>query len=97
MKQLPLPISLSPRATFTNFITGLNSEAVTCLQNLYESRSELQVLIWGSESRGKTHLLQALCHQLAEKNKNAVYIPLKEFKDADPRLLHGWNNWNLFV
>lgn len=89
MKQLPLPISLSPRATFDNFIAGLNQEAVTCLRGLPNSESELQVLIWGAGNRGKTHLLQAVCHLLAEEKKKAVYIPLKELFSSDPRLLHG--------
>lgn len=89
MKQLPLPISLSPRATFNNFIAGLNLQAVTSLRELPASPSEIQVLIWGDGARGKTHLLQAVCHLLADTDKNAVYIPLKQLHDSDPRLLHG--------
>lgn len=90
MKQLPLPISLSPRATFENFVTGDNQqEAVACLKELQQSQSELQVLIWSKAARGKTHLLQAICHQAAEENKNAAYVPLKELAESDPRLLHG--------
>jgi DnaA family protein len=89
MKQLPLPISLSPRATFENYVAGNNEEAVASFQNILDTKSELQLLIWGKGSRGKTHLLQALCHQAAEDNKNAAYVPLKELADSDPRLLHG--------
>lgn len=89
MKQLPLPISLSPRATFENFVTGDNEEAVACLKGLQQSQSELQTFVWSKAARGKTHLLQAICHQAAEENKNAAYIPLKKLVESDPRLLHG--------
>ena len=88
MKQLPLPISLSPRATFDNFVAGNNEEAVASLQEFLNTKSELQILIWGDGPRGKTHLLQAICHQAAEENKNAAYVPLKELAESDPRLLH---------
>ncbi|HID82882.1 MAG TPA: DnaA regulatory inactivator Hda [Chromatiales bacterium] len=89
MKQLPLPISLSPRATFETFVTGDNEESVACLKGLLQSHSEPQAFIWSKAARGKTHLLQAICHQAAEENKNAAYVPLKELAESDPRLLHG--------
>ncbi len=89
MKQLPLPISLSPRATFENHVAGRNEEAVTSLRNLLQTKSELQIFIWGKGARGKTHLLQAICQQAATENKNAAFVPLKELAGSDPRLLHG--------
>lgn len=95
MKQLPLPISLSSKVTFENYVAGNNEVAVTSLQNLLNTKSELQIFVWGKGTRGKTHLLQAICHQAAEENKNAAYIPLKELAESDPRMLHGMEHLDI--
>ena len=44
----------------------------------------MAVYIWGGEGTGKSHLLQALCHQLGN---NALYLPMGELTDIPPAAL----------
>jgi DnaA family protein len=44
----------------------------------------LAVYMWGGEGTGKSHLLQALCHQMGN---NALYLPMGELTDIPPAAL----------
>lgn len=87
MQQLPLPIRLDTRATMDNYIAGPNLEAVDCLRSLLGRSPEMQVFIWSCAGRGKTHLLQALCHSAGEKKQSATYLPLQQLLDTGPEIL----------
>jgi DnaA-homolog protein len=67
--QLPLQIRLNDNATFANFYTAENAQAVSLLQS-----KEAFVYLWSTGAAGKTHLLQAACHQ----HLNTMYLPLAE-------------------
>lgn len=87
MQQLPLPIRLDARTTLDNYIAGANLEVVDCLRGLLGRSPEIQVFIWSRTGRGKTHLLQALCHAAGEKKRPAAYLPLQQLPHADPEIL----------
>lgn len=68
MKQIPLPIGLTPRQSFDNFSSGMNGMNVALLRGL-SSAADLEgvarspVYLWGETGSGKTHLLCALAQQ----------------------------------
>lgn len=91
--QLTLGVGLDDDATFENFLVGFeNQQAVDYLQH---DGSEKFVYLWGNGSPGLTHLLQAACHRSAEKNRSAMYLPLKEFESLSTQMLQGANSLSL--
>lgn len=67
--QLPMPFELPEQCTFERFIVGGNAELVKRLREPADSFEALW--LFGPQGVGKTHLLQALCHDRA----GAAYIP----------------------
>jgi len=90
MIQLPLGIGLRDSATFTNFYSAANREVLLAL-----SEGEEQfVYLWGGTGCGKTHLLQALCQQQAERGRTVAYLPLAE-PGLVPEMLEGMEAMDL--
>jgi DnaA-homolog protein len=60
--QLPFDFSISEKFTFSNFLVSeKNAELVKLLENI-DAFNEHLVFVWGNPGVGKSHLLQALCH-----------------------------------
>jgi DnaA family protein len=76
MRQLILPVQLRDDATFSNFIAGKNQAIVEYLKN----PQERAIFLSGA---GKTHILQALCHQAIR----SFYLPLREHTQYSPDIL----------
>jgi len=75
---------LNPRFTFENFVVGsCNRFAHAASMAVAESpaRAYNPLFIYGGVGLGKTHLMQAICHNVQEKNKsiNICYIPSERF------------------
>lgn len=81
MQQIPLNLRLRDSATFENFVVGSNQTAIAYLQNF----SSGGVFLWGQLGTGRTHLLNACCHQIG----NSVYLPLREAVHLSPAMLSG--------
>lgn len=82
--QLPLRLGLKDSATFDSFLPGANTEALAYLQTLAAAeRPQSSLYLWGSSGVGKSHLLQALCHEVGMHAAAAVYIPL-QYADQFP-------------
>lgn len=75
-RQLPLAFPLQERFTFERFAKGGNVELVEHLRHR-ESRFEATWL-WGQAGVGKSHLIQAVCHEAG-----VVYVPAREMTDLD--------------
>lgn len=90
--QLVLGLQLRDSARFSNFVAGNNQELLGQLQRLATLTSFGQLLCWGSPGTGKTHLLQAVCHQVTEQNRTAAYLSLDDSAGLPPELLEGWEN-----
>jgi DnaA family protein len=69
--QLPLPVGLADEATFDNFLARPGREAVLSAARGAAAAEPLSFLHGGAEG-GKSHILQALCHQRA----GSVFLPL---------------------
>ena len=94
--QLSLSIGLRDDASFDNFYPGENSVAVQHLQHLHDAeKADGSVYLWGAVASGKTHLLQALCHQATEKTLSSAYLPLSQWQELDVQMLEGLENYDL--
>lgn len=84
--QLPLGIRLRDTATFGNYVAGVNSEAAHFLRR--RDGGARNVYLWGPPGTGKTHLLQAACHEVGQAGATA-YVPLACPDDLTPAFLEG--------
>ncbi len=87
MFQLPLDIHLDDSARLDNFYFGDNAQLVKRLEDLKDNNQGFY-FVWGNQTVGKSHLAQAICRELSEQQKVAVYIPL-ENQDLRPEVLDG--------
>jgi len=90
-KQLPLSIRLRDNATFENFYSANNQQLVTTLQRAAAlgDGDATPLYIWGVAGCGKSHLMQAACHQMAARDEAAVYLPLRDYPMFSPEILDG--------
>ena len=72
--QLPLGVQLRDSATFANFHPAQNQQLLAALKETQESC----IYFWGKAGTGKSHLLQALCHEKAGEGWRVAYLPLAE-------------------
>jgi len=79
-----IPLQLEPRrdSRFEGFVTGPNHALVEALKHMPDEPGS-SIFLFGGEGSGKTHLLNALCHQTRERQGRAFYLTLKRLpKDA---------------
>lgn len=89
--QLPLGIRLQDAATFENYLPSGNQEALAALQAPISSAPS--IYLWGTTGTGKSHLLQAVCHQSAAQHRRAAYLPLGE-PGLAPAMLEGMEQYD---
>ena len=88
MRQLTLGVQLKERATFASFLTGRNVELVAHLRNLAAATPPGATWMAGPHASGKSHLLQAICADVAP-GKRAAYLPLETLLPFGPETLEG--------
>jgi DnaA family protein len=79
-----IPLQLLPRrdSRFEDFVSGPNKTAVEALKHVPDEPGS-SIFLFGAEGSGKTHLLNALCHETRERQGRAFYLALKRLpKDA---------------
>ena len=78
------PLKINPRYTFDEFVVG-SSNRFTHAASLAVAGSPAKMynplFIYGGVGLGKTHLMQAICHFVRAKDKNAkiAYLPSERF------------------
>lgn len=88
--QLPLGIKLRDDARFGNFHGDRNADAATRLQAVCGQPETLPVVVvCGSSDTGKSHLLQAACHDTEHRARTAVCISIVELEPFGPDALAG--------
>ncbi|MBN8414296.1 DnaA regulatory inactivator Hda [Halomonas denitrificans] len=85
--QLPLGLGLRDDATFENYHAGGNSPVVECLRQQFEDDGESFLYLWGGEGVGRSHLLQAACHEASGRDFRTLYLPLEELGHFPPLML----------
>jgi len=90
-KQLPLSIRLRDNATFESFYSANNQQLVATLQHAagLGDGDATPLYIWGGAACGKSHLMQAACHQMAARDETAAYLPLRDYPIFSPEILDG--------
>lgn len=86
IQQLLLPIRPHDEATFVNFFPGQNQVVINYLRTFTVNNTEHCVYLWGKNGVGCSHLLQACCHALHEKNISSFYLPLRQIKHLTPAI-----------
>jgi len=74
--QIPLPLMPRRDSRFDDFISGPNHAVVAALKHMPDEPGS-NVFLFGGEGTGKTHLLNALCHETRERDGRAFYLALK--------------------
>lgn len=90
-RQLPLHFGVRDILSFDTLVTGSNEIAVGIVQQCALGAGEKQVYIWSPHSEGKgggkSHLLQAACHQAAKNQRTVCYLPAGEIISQSVRVL----------
>jgi len=86
--QFLLDITLRQFATFDTYINPEKNELLCVLKELIQpAREPRQYFLWGATQTGKSHLLQAICNQLASTDQKAVYLAFKGLENLDANVL----------
>jgi len=92
-EQLSLNLRLKDGSSFSNFLPGLNREALDRLRASVvtaatrDKAPESALLLWGADGVGKTHLLQSACRLAQELAAAPLYVPLADATGLSPLLL----------
>ena len=82
--QLALNIGLRDEATFSNFIGRAGAKI---------QRNERISYLWGLTGSGKSHLLQAMCHHVNQRDQVSIY--LQGLASYSPKILHSLESISL--
>lgn len=94
-EQLPVNFEFRANQTFNDFFPGINQETIDHLKKSSAGDGEQQIFIWGKAGLGKSHLLQACCHQAHQQNRSAFYFALSPTDLPDPALLTDLDKFDL--
>lgn len=94
--QLALNLRLRDSASFANFHSARNAEAVDCLRRALQALAagrpaERVVFLWGPSGSGRSHLLQAACHEAQAHALRFSFVPLHEAVHLAPAALGDLN------
>lgn len=87
--QLPLSLKLRDDSIFDNFYVGKNEQLITTLKKFISKHSEQFIYCYGEHGVGRTHLLQACCH---EANDPIFYLPLSNYTEFSPSIFEDLEN-----
>jgi DnaA family protein len=94
-KQLPLHFEFRANQTFDDFFPGSNLEIINHLQKSIAGNGERQIFLWGQSGLGKSHLLQACCHEAQSRQLSSFYFALSPSELPDPALLKGLDKFDI--
>lgn len=92
--QLTLPFNLRNDAIFKNFYPGGNEQLIKVLKELVSGDGEQFIYVWGASGMGRSHLLQACCHEFSDQRYSIIYLPLR-FGHFTPEILQGMDEMSL--
>lgn len=94
-RQIPLPFAFRAELGFEQFHAGGNEETVAHLRRLASSPDEPLIYLWGGESQGKSHLLQACCREAHAKGQTVSFLPLTLLMNYGSEVLDGLEQQDL--
>lgn len=88
--QLALGVKLRDDARFGNFHGDRNADAANRLRAATgQGNATPSIVVCGDQDTGKSHLLQAVCHQAEQNQRQAVCVSMEEFLPFGPEALEG--------
>jgi DnaA family protein len=93
--QLPLGLALRDSARFESYYPGDNDEVVAVLRAVAQGQGDSPVFLAGHTGLGKSHLLQATCHDAAQRGSTTAYLPLQELHMMSAEVLDGLEHMQL--
>lgn len=87
--QLPLGLQLHAAARFDNYWPGPNRAAVAAVEACARGEEPSLLFLWGPQGSGRSHLLQAACHEAAAHGGSVAYLPLGAQGMSSPQMLQG--------
>lgn len=87
--QLILGVSLRDQATFDNFWPGKNTQLLQTLKSSIRGMGERVIYLYGPGGLGRSHLLQACCHEAEALHQGSVYVPLADWRYLSPDIFEG--------
>ena len=94
--QLVLGVQLRDDARFDNFHGDRNRESARRLETVCQHPAGVPaVVLCGDSDTGKSHLLQAVCHQADQQHRSAVCISISELAPFGPEALAGLESQDL--
>lgn len=87
-KQLPLQFVFRANQTFQDFFPGANSAVVNHLQRCVAGSGEAFIFLWGQTGLGKSHLLQACCHEAQQAGLPSFYFDLDQAPHSSSQLFN---------
>ncbi len=95
-RQLALGVALRDSAEFANFWDGgANRGVIAALHAQTVVREASVSFVWGAHSAGKTHLLQAACHEARRHRLQSAYLSLAKIGSLQPAVFEGWDRLDL--
>ncbi|MBT8146756.1 MAG: DnaA regulatory inactivator Hda [Gammaproteobacteria bacterium] len=95
-QQLLLGFQLDESATLENFqAAAADLQLMQYLRERVILGQEPLTFFWGKSGVGKTHLLQALCHELTCVAGTSIYLPLSHAEQIVPDMLQGLEHLDL--
>jgi DnaA-homolog protein len=88
-EQLPVKFEFRANQTFDDFYPGSNQEILAQLKKTVTGTGEQFIFLWGEPGHGKSHLLQACCHEASNQGFSAFYLNLSDSVSTDPELFTG--------
>ncbi len=95
MEQLPLHFEFRANQTFNDFFPGANLELIEHLRRCIAGTGEPFIYLWGKTGEGKSHLLQACCHEAQHLELASFYLDLTPAGSFDPQMLGGLERYDL--
>ncbi|WP_414502828.1 DnaA regulatory inactivator Hda [Zymobacter sp. IVIA_5232.4 C2] len=95
--QLPLGVGIHDDATFASFLPGDNAGAIAALKLQLQRTDEPLVYLWGNEETGRSHLLQAACHDASDQGMRSLYVPLQQLGHFPPLMLEDTEHLDLLA
>lgn len=92
--QIPLQLEPSRPDRFDDFVAGPNAPVVLALRQIL-TEPGTSLFLSGPRGSGKTHLLNALCHDARENGLVAFYLSLKHHSGSAEQSLRGLQGMNL--
>lgn len=87
VRQLSLNIKLRDHSTFDSYVGDQRIVEHLRSQLAGSNDSLWFIYIWGHRSTGRTHLLQASCHEANQRGYSSVYVPISQQERLDAAVL----------